>query len=473
MVFSSIGFLFFFLPSLLVVYYIVPRRYREARNLVLLGFSLFFYAYGGPGFLILMLVSIVINYVCGLFVSEGHSSAVRRFFLIAAVVLGLGLLGWFKYSRFFTETLNALGTGLPVPEVTLPIGISFFTFQGLSYVFDVYRGVSSPARNPLRTALYISLFPQLIAGPIVSYATVSDSLGSRSETIEDFSEGAMRFVFGLAKKMLLANTLGLVADAAFQTAEGALTPGLAWLGALAYTGQIYFDFSAYSDMALGLGRMFGFHFLENFNYPYIAKSVTEFWQRWHISLTTWFRDYLYIPLGGNRVSRLKNVRNIIIVWFLTGFWHGAAWNFILWGLWYCVLLLGEKFVWGRVLDKAPAAVRHVITLVIVVLGWVLFRSDSVEQCLWYLGAMFGAGVPAPGSGQALYLVKEYWPELLVAVVAALPVKNTVKGWLERSRRRASTPLLLWGPRALGLVLLAFSYLKLVVGSFNPFIYFRF
>ena len=473
MVFSSIGFLFFFLPSLLAVYYIVPRRYREARNFVLLGFSLFFYAYGGPSFLILMLVSIAINYVCGLFVAEGHPAALRRFFLIAAVVLGLGLLGWFKYSKFFAETLNSLGTGLPVPEVTLPIGISFFTFHGLSYIVDVYRGTAKPMKNPLRIALYISLFPQLVAGPIVRYATVSDKLGSRNENITDFSEGAMRFVFGLAKKMLLANTLGIVADAAFGTSSGSMTAGLAWLGALTYTGQIYFDFSAYSDMALGLGRMFGFHFLENFNYPYIAKSVTEFWQRWHISLTSWFRDYVYIPLGGNRCSKLRNIRNIVIVWFLTGFWHGAAWNFILWGLWYCLLLLGEKFLWGRGLNKAPAAARHLYTLLIVVLGWVLFRSDSLTQCLQYLGAMFGAGAQTVGGGQTLYLLKEYWPELLVSVIAAMPVKDILSRRLDKSQRRVSKPLLLWGPRLLALALLAFSYLKLVVGSFNPFIYFRF
>ncbi|SHI20904.1 alginate O-acetyltransferase complex protein AlgI [Sporobacter termitidis DSM 10068] len=473
MVFSSIGFLFFFLPALLIVYYIVPRRYREVRNFVLLGFSLFFYAYGGPRFLILMLVSIAINYVCGLFVAEGHSDKTRRFFLVAAVVLGLGLLGWFKYSRFFAESLNALGTGLPVPDVTLPIGISFFTFHGLSYIIDVYRGTAKPMKNPLRIALYISLFPQLVAGPIVRYATVSDKLGQRHENLTDFSEGAMRFVFGLAKKMLLANTLGIIADKAFGTEAGALSTSFSWLGALAYTGQIYFDFSAYSDMALGLGRMFGFHFLENFNYPYIAKSVTEFWQRWHISLTSWFRDYVYIPLGGNRCSRLKNIRNIVIVWFLTGFWHGAAWNFIFWGLWFCVLLLGEKFVWGKRLAKAPAALRHIYTMLIVVLSWVLFRAESLPQVVSYLGAMFGLGVTGAADGQTLYLLKEYWPELIVSVIAVTPVKNTLRSFLEKHRAPVSRQLLLWGPRLLGLVLLAFSYLKLVVGSFNPFIYFRF
>lgn len=473
MVFSSIGFLFFFLPSLLIIYYIIPRRYRETRNFVLLGFSLFFYAYGGPKFLILMLVSIMINYICGLFVSGEHPVKTRRFFLIAAIVLGLGLLAWFKYSKFFAETLNALGTGLPVPKVTLPIGISFFTFQGLSYIIDVYMGTTRPVKNPLRVALYISLFPQLVAGPIIGYSTVSDDLRERNESLTDFSEGAMRFVFGLAKKMLLANTLGLIADQTFSTAPGALSPSLAWLGALAYTGQIYFDFSAYSDMALGLGRMFGFHFPENFNYPYVAKSVTDFWRRWHISLTSWFRDYVYIPLGGNRCTKWKNVRNITVVWLLTGFWHGASWNFIFWGLWFCVLLLGEKFLWGKLLDKTPAVLRHVYTMLIVVLSWVLFRADTLPHAISYLCAMLGSGGAAFSNGHTIYLLREYWPELIISAIAALPIKNVVQRFLEKQKGQAGRQLLYWGPRLLGLILLAFSYLKLVVGSFNPFIYFRF
>lgn len=473
MVFSSIGFLFFFLPALLVLYYIVPRRFRELRNFVLLGFSLFFYAYGGPRFLLLMLISIIINYICGLFVSKEHGERTRRFFLVAAVVLGLGLLGWFKYARFFAETINALGTALPVPEITLPIGISFFTFHGLSYIADVYRGTAKPMRNPLRVALYISLFPQLVAGPIVRYSTVSDHLADRTENFTDFAEGALRFVFGLAKKMLLANTLGLIADRVFATDSGAMATSLAWLGALAYTGQIYFDFSAYSDMALGLGRMFGFHFLENFNYPYIAKSVTAFWRRWHISLTSWFRDYVYIPLGGNKCPRWKNVRNIVIVWLLTGFWHGASWNFIFWGLWFCILLLGEKFIWGKALEKTPSVLQHIYTLLIVVLSWVLFRADTLSQAVSFIGVMFGAVGTGISDGQTVYLLKEYWPELCVSVIAVMPVKNAVQAFLQMRESNFGKHLLTWGPRFIGLVLLALSYLKLVTGSFNPFIYFRF
>lgn len=473
MVFSSIGFLFFFLPALLITYYIVPRRCREFRNIILLGFSLFFYAYGGPRFLILMLISITFNYICGLFVSETHSEKTRRFFLVTAVVLGLGLLAWFKYSRFFAETLNALGTALPVPSITLPIGISFFTFHGLSYIIDVYRGTAKPMKNPLRVALYISLFPQLVAGPIVRYSTVSDHLGQRDENLTDFSEGALRFVFGLAKKMLLANTLGAVADKVFSQSPDVLSASLAWLGAIAYTGQIYFDFSAYSDMALGLGRMFGFHFLENFNYPYIAQSVTEFWRRWHISLTSWFRDYVYIPLGGNRCSKWRHIRNIAIVWLLTGFWHGAAWNFIFWGIWFCLLLLGEKFIWGSLLGRAPRAIRHLYTMLLVIISWVLFRADTFDYAIRYLGVMFGLNGSTQAAGQVIFYLKEYWPEFLGAAAASMPIKSILKNTLEKCQSSPCRIALLWGPRLLGLLLLAVSYLKLVTGSFNPFIYFRF
>ena len=326
MVFSSASFLIFFLPCLLVLYFLVPRRCRYLRNLILLAFSLAFYACGGPKFLLLMLLSIVINYVGGLLAGPAHRAGTRRLGMTLAVVLGLALLGWFKYAGFFGEMLHALLPVVPVPQVTLPIGISFFTFQGLSYVIDVYRGDAAVQRDPLKLALYIAFFPQLVAGPIVRYTTVAEEIDERHESVSEFSAGAVRFLFGLGKKMLLANAVARIADAAF----AAVMPSVlfAWLGAVAYTFQIYFDFSAYSDMAIGLGRMFGFHFLENFNYPYVARSVTEFWRRWHISLSTWFRDYVYIPLGGNRCSRARNVWNLFVVWFLTGMWHGASWNFI-------------------------------------------------------------------------------------------------------------------------------------------------
>lgn len=309
MVFSSFVFLFVFLPVLFIVYFAVPARYREARNYVLLIFSLVFYAYGGIAFLPLMIISIVINYLFGLLVSPGLITRVRKLSLIISVVLNLGLLGYFKYAGFFIENLNSIGFSIPVPDIVLPIGISFFTFQGMSYVIDVYRGDAAPERNILHVALYISLFPQLVAGPIVRYTTVADEIHERKENIGDFSKGAIRFCFGLAKKMILANNLGTLADTVFGSSVSDLTVSLSWLGAVAYMGQIYFDFSAYSDMAIGLGHMFGFNFLENFDYPYISKSITEFWRRWHISLSTWFRDYVYIPLGGNRCSKKRQVIN--------------------------------------------------------------------------------------------------------------------------------------------------------------------
>ena len=472
MVFSSVIFLAFFLPALIVVYFLLPRRARGLRNLTLLAFSFVFYGWGGPKLVLLLLASVTVNYLGGLFAGEGRSPRVRKAALVSAVVLGLGLLGWFKYAGFFGSILVSLGAHIAVPQVVLPIGISFFTFQGLSYVIDVYRGDATSQKNPLNVALYVALFPQLVAGPIVRYTTIEKAIVDRRETLSDFSAGAVRFLFGLGKKMLLANAMGEVADAVFANSPATLDAPLAWVGALAYTAQIYFDFSAYSDMAIGLGRMFGFRFLENFNYPYIATSVTEFWRRWHISLSTWFRDYLYIPLGGNRGSLVKCIRNLIIVWLLTGLWHGAAWVFVFWGAWYCALLIGERYIWGSLLRRLPAFFRHLYTMLAVVLGWVFFRSPDLGYAFSYIGAMFGGG--AAFSGEAVYYLRQYLPEFLLCIVAALPVKL----WLqERLEKRADKPLpaltLEWGPKLLALLLLILSYLMLVTGSFNPFIYFQF
>ena len=471
MVFSSMSFLFFFLPALLAVYFLTPKRLRGARNFVLLAFSLLFYAYGGPRLLLIMIASVAINFVCGLFASPERTPKIRKLAVIAALALGLGLLGWLKYSAFLARSINMLGANLAIPSVLLPIGISFYTFQGLSYVLDVYRGDASRQRNPLRVALYISFFPQLVAGPIVRFPEIESRLDINRESFALFSDGAVRFAFGLAKKMLLANALGEIADKLFGATPGAMAVLTAWVGALAYTGQIYFDFSAYSDMALGLGKMFGFHFPENFNYPYISKSVTEFWRRWHISLSRWFRDYLYIPLGGNRVNRAKHVRNIMGVWLLTGLWHGAAWNFVAWGAWFGLLLLCEKYIWGKLLDKAPNAARHAYTMLLVIVSWVIFRADSFAHAFEYIGAMFGSS-GALYDGQGVYYILEYWPELVIAIIAVLPVKNLLERFLN-GRHGMAGALYIWGPRALALVLIAMSYLKLVTGSFNPFIYFRF
>ena len=471
MVFSSISFLFVFLPLLLAVYFLLPARLREGRNLVLLLFSLFFYGYGGPRFLLLMLLSIAVNYAGGLLAAPDQRR--RRLWTGLVTAVNLGLLGWFKYAGFLGANLNRIWTGLPVPEVALPIGISFFTFQGLSYVLDVYRGEAAAERNPLRVALYISLFPQLVAGPIVRYTTVADEIRSRRETLDAFTDGAVRFLFGLGKKMLLANQLGLLADQVYATRPEFLTTALAWLGAAAYTGQVYFDFSGYSDMAIGLGRMFGFHFLENFNYPYLSQSVTEFWRRWHISLSTWFRDYLYIPLGGNRCAHWKHIRNILVVWALTGLWHGAAWNFLCWGLYFGLLLLGEKYGWGRILERAPAALRHLYAMVLIVVSWVLFRAETLDYAVRFLQAMAGFAQGGLTDGRTTYYLLEFRWELLLAIPAAMPFKSWLQNWLESKSGAAAQALLAWGPKLMALGLFGLSFLRLVSSSFNPFIYFRF
>lgn len=464
MVFSSASFLIFFLPCLLVLYFLVPRRCRYLRNLILLAFSLAFYACGGPKFLLLMLLSIVINYAGGLLAGPAHRPRTRRLGMTLAVVLGLALLGWFKYAGFFGEMLHALLPVVPVPQVTLPIGISFFTFQGLSYVIDVYRGDAAVQRDPLKLALYIAFFPQLVAGPIVRYTTVAEEIDERHESVSEFSAGAVRFLFGLGKKMLLANAVARIADAAF----AAVMPSVlfAWLGAVAYTFQIYFDFSAYSDMAIGLGRMFGFHFLENFNYPYVARSVTEFWRRWHISLSTWFRDYVYIPLGGNRVSRGKWVRNILVVWGLTGLWHGADWNFLLWGLYYGVLLLIEKLWLGKYLERLPKALRWLLCMVIVCIGWVMFNLTDFAQMRAALARMFSFTHVA--LSQSLAADVSIVPPLLwmlPALVFSTPVCRRVHLGESYGAEIVRNVVCL----ALLAVCIVFS----VSATFNPFIYFRF
>ena len=470
MVFSSLSFLLFFFTALFVCYFCVPKRFRWLRNCVLLAFSLFFYRCGGADYLPLLLASILINYLGGLLAASDRP-ALRKLGLWGAVVLGLGLLGWFKYAGFAAENLRNLGLPVEVPKIVLPIGISFFTFQGLSYVIDVWHGDAKCQKNPLYVALYVALFPQLVAGPIVRYTTVEEEITRREESLHEFSQGVVRFLFGMGKKMLLANAMGEIADGVFAQSPGTMAASLAWVGALAYTLQIYFDFSAYSDMAIGLGRMFGFHFLENFNYPYISRSVTEFWRRWHISLSSWFRDYVYIPLGGSRCSRGRNILNLTVVWLLTGLWHGAAWNFVLWGGWFLLLLLGEKFLWGGGLRRAPALAGWLYAMLAAVLGWVLFRAPSLGYAVGYFGAMLGLG--GPGDGQAVYYLLEYWPEWIAALIAMLPVKLRLQNWLEGRTGRVSALALEWGPKLIALGLLGLSYLKLVSGSFNPFIYFQF
>lgn len=469
MVFSSFNFIFLFFTTLTALYFLIPRRLWEGRNLLLLAMSLFFYAYSGLRFLPLMLVSIIINYLGGLLAAPGRRG--RRGWLVVNVAANLALLGWFKYANFLADSLEAVHIVLPIPEIVLPIGISFFTFQGMSYVLDVYRGDAEPEPNPLRVALYVALFPQLVAGPIVRYTTVAHEIRERRESLSDFSDGTVRFLFGLAKKLLLANGTGIIADSIYALPAHSLTVSLAWLAALSYTLQIYFDFSAYSDMAIGLGRMFGFHFLENFNYPYISKSLTEFWRRWHISLSSWFRDYVYIPLGGNRKGRKRQIFNLLIVWSLTGLWHGAAWNFVFWGLYYAVMLIGERYLWGKWLDKL-GPLRHAYALVFIMVGWVLFRAETMG-CAWsMLGAMFG-GAPLTDRRTVYYLL-EYGYILLPALIGCLPWKVWLHDWLaKRENSTAAQLALIWGPKLLALGLMAVCYVQLLTTTFNPFIYFRF
>jgi len=473
MVFSSLMFLCVFLPVILPAYYLAGRR---GRNAVLLLFSLAFYGWGEPKYLLVMLASILLNYAGGRGVDRFRPEPAKaRLLLVFVVFANLAILAYFKYANFFIESVNtALGTTWPVLAVALPIGISFFTFQGLSYVVDIYRGRGKVQTNPLNVALYISLFPQLIAGPIVRYATVAEQITERQESLDKFAAGVERFILGLGKKVLIANSMGRVAGEVFGGTIADLATATAWIGVLAYTAQIYFDFSGYSDMAIGLGRLFGFEFLENFDYPYISRSITEFWRRWHISLGTWFRDYVYIPLGGNRGGTARHLRNLFVVWLLTGTWHGAAWNFVVWGLYFGCLLALEKYVTGRVIERLGRPLQHLYTLLLVVTGWVLFRADTLAEAMNYLSIMAGFRGSGLVSPQSIYYLVEYRWEFLLAAAASTPVFRTLHSRIENMGAAAvRAGLLDYGKPVLygGIFLLSLMYL--VNSTFNPFIYFRF
>ena len=465
MLFSSIVFLFTFLPIVLILYYVLPRQFK---NPVLLLASLLFYAWGEPIYLFLMMFSILFNYISGLDIARnlGNKRAARKS-LIFNVVVNLCVLGFFKYEGFVLNSLNAvLPVEIPFQEVALPVGISFYTFQILSYIIDVYWGNVPVQKNLMDFALYVTMFPQLIAGPIVKYAEIDEQLHVREENWGRFGEGVMYFIRGLAKKVLLANTVGMIYTNVSGMAPEDVSVVTAWLVCLAYTFQIYFDFSGYSDMAVGLGKMFGFEFPWNFNYPYIAQSVTEFWRRWHISLSSWFREYVYIPLGGNRVPVPKHIRNLLVVWLLTGLWHGAAWNFVAWGLYYGVILIFEKYFFHRVLDKLPEVLRHIYSLVLVMVGWVLFFSPSFAGALEYLKLMFGAGGHGFMDGEALYLLISNLGLWVIAIVSSTPL---VYGVYERyvGRRKPVADVVIYA----GMFLLCVAYL--VTETYNPFLYFRF
>ena len=484
MVFSSIFFLYLFLPLTLLLYLIVGRRFK---NSILLTASLLFYAWGEMGYVFLMLFSIAANWAIGLSIDKRQKDGQSgKMILAAGIVVNLIPLAYFKYGNFFIDNLSTLFGELRLAEIEssdihLPIGISFFTFQAISYIVDVYRSEADVQKSPVNLALYISLFPQLIAGPIVRYHDIAKELIDRATTLSDFRDGAIRFITGLAKKVLIANNMGAVADHIFSLPPGDLPAGLAWLGIIAFTLQIYYDFSGYSDMAIGLGRMFGLHFLENFNYPYISTSITEFWRRWHISLSSWFRDYLYIPLGGNRISIQRTYFNLMVVFFLCGLWHGASWVFVVWGIYHGFFLILERSPIGRILDGLPRPAKHIYTLLVVMIGWIFFRSSDLHQAFDYIGALFNfSALPYLDAKLFAVMNMEFYLALIAGLVFALPVVPfTLKSFLDRTDRLpnematalkscASFLLLIW----MGAIFLYCSG-ALISGTHNPFLYFRF
>lgn len=470
MLFSSITFLFVFLPLTLLLYYLVPFRMK---NYVMLAASLIFYAWGEPVYIILMILSIILNYFCGqdIYEKRDNARAMKRS-LIFGVVMNLLILGFFKYYGLLMDTINAiLPIDIPYRVLALPIGISFYTFQAMSYLIDVYRKEVKPQENVLYFALYISMFPQLIAGPIVRYIDIEEQLKERSINSTKFGEGAMYFIRGLAKKVVLANTFGSVYEQVAAMQMGSFSTLTAWVGAIAYAFQIYFDFGGYSDMAIGLGKMFGFEFLPNFNYPYIAKSITDFWRRWHISLSTWFREYVYIPLGGNRCTPSRHILNLLIVWMLTGLWHGAQWNFMFWGLYYGVIFILEKYLWGSKIEKLPAAVQHIYAFVLVLFGWVFFFSPTLGYAGQYLKVMFGIGAKGIFDKQGFFMIFTNWLLIVIAILASAPrgyklLKKITGCWQSEEVRTIVTCAVY-----IAMFLLCIAFL--VTETYNPFLYFRF
>lgn len=470
MIFSSIFFLFVFLPITLFLYYVVPWKFK---NFMLLLCSLIFYAWGEPVYVFLMLFSIVFNYLSGIEIDgyrQNENTKMLRYSFWFTVIVNLAILGFFKYYGFLVNNLNAiLPFEIPYRELSLPIGISFYTFQTLSYIIDVYKGVVPVQKNFVSFGAYVTMFPQLIAGPIVRYTDVDAQLSKRTHSLYKFGQGVSWFLRGLGKKVLLANNIGMTYDAIAAILPAERSVLTAWIGCIAYAMQIYFDFGGYSDMAIGLGKMFGFEFIKNFDYPYISKSVTEFWRRWHISLGTWFREYVYIPLGGNRVSKAKHIRNILIVWMLTGFWHGAAWNFMLWGLYYGLLLLAEKLFLAPKLERLPQKVQQAYCFILVLFGWVLFFSPTLKDAFVYIGNMFGIGGSGFIDSTGLYYLTSNLILLVICALCSTP-------WLWKKFRRFTLQKGKYPSVAAAVIYTAifiFSIAYLVNATYNPFLYFRF
>lgn len=480
MIFSSLIFVFLFLPIVLLIYYIICPFSTGLKNVWLLMASLFFYAWGEPKFVLIMIVSIFANYILGMGIDFFTKRNIKRLFLALALCFNIGLLFVFKYLDFTIESINRI---IPNPltkyNIALPIGISFFTFQAISYIVDVYRGTSKGQYNPIGVGLYISFFPQLIAGPIVRYETIEKQISNRNESVELFANGTIRFLRGFCKKVLLANPCGLVADEVFHelAIQGSMTGSYAWIGVLAYSLQIFYDFSGYSDMAIGLGKMFGFHFEENFNYPYFADSITDFWRRWHISLGRWFRDYFYIPLGGSRVKRHRLLMNLFIVWCATGIWHGANWTFIVWGLWYFVLLAMEKILDlpGRLNGNVFAkGAYRLFTIFSIMIGWAFFRAPSISRALDLIKAMFGLNSYGWKDDRTLQILHENYLVLGIALVLAVPLIQCVKKYCLKKFQSPRTVAVLQILRVTGyIILFLYAISFLVVNFYNPFIYFNF
>lgn len=469
MVFSSVIFLFFFLPIVLALYFTVPFKFK---NMILLIFSLVFYAWGEPIYVLLMIVSILTNYGYGIWLDRAEQNEKKKVFILTfAIVVNVGLLGFFKYANFITDMINTvLNTSLQLYQIPLPIGISFYTFHALSYLMDVYRKKEKAQRNLFKLSLYITFFPQLVAGPIVRYNAIAEQLSKRVFSSMQFSEGIQRLILGLSKKVLLANPLGLIADKVFITSAADLSTGSAWLGIIAYTLQIYFDFSGYSDMAIGLGKMFGFEFPENFNYPYISKSISEFWRRWHISLGSWFRDYVYIPLGGSRVARWKVYRNLFIVWSLTGLWHGASWTFITWGLYFGILIMLEKAGLEKLLSKLYP-LNHVVVLLLIMIGWVFFRADNFGYATDFIASMFHMRDNELFDSQVLSLLYMNWYYFIIAIPVAAPVFPKLQ------KLRFNNKWIGGIQAAVSYVFYFFLFAEVIMylinSTYNPFLYFKF
>lgn len=466
MVFSSIVFLFTFLPIMLLAYYIAPKKIK---NFVLLIGSLIFYAWGEPVYIFLMIFTTISNYILARIIALMRKENKRKMYLIITIVLDLAILGFFKYWGLLIDTINGIfSTSISYTQLALPIGISFYTFQALSYVIDVYLKKVEVQKNIVDFGAYITMFPQLVAGPIVRYSDIATQLKSREHTINGFGIGVEKFIIGLGKKVLLANNIGMLWNTIQAQSLSELSVLTAWLGAIAYTLQIYFDFSGYSDMAVGLGRMFGFKFIKNFDYPYISKSVTEFWRRWHISLSSWFKEYVYIPLGGNRKGTGKQIRNLLIVWGLTGLWHGASYNFIIWGLYYGVLLIIEKFILGKYIEKLPNIIKNIYTMFIVIIGWVFFASPDLGWAVDYIKVLFGIGKHAFIDGNFIYYIKNYLILLIILIIASRPF---VYSRFSKLKKKDNSWAIIAAIIEFAMFAIVIAYL--LNASYNPFLYFRF